>query len=194
MGSLILGAVMLPTHYEILGVAESASPERIRAAYLGLMRRVHPDCATGKKRQKPQISATEANIAYSVLRDRMNRAHYDRQLALARYPAAGLVRIEHVSRYALAKKALGELLILVFLLALSKSRPAPEQILQLGARPIRWSHWYGSPAAERSVGGVLISTQRYGQTRVGQSGSSSLPATVLLIYSDGYHHSRQVLG
>lgn len=62
-------------HYETLGVARSASPEVIRAAYKAQIRTAHPDLG-GTEQQSQRI-----NDAYRVLSDPTSRAEYDRSLA-----------------------------------------------------------------------------------------------------------------
>lgn len=163
-GGFFPGGGNVPTHYEILGLREGAEPDRIRAAYIQLMRRVHPDSAPRKK-PRSRFSATQANIAYSVLRDRASRAIYDRQLARYRHPAAGLMRIEHVSRYQQVRKRLFDLLILLFLFALPRDQPPLDPSPQIGGRSTLWSPWYGSPAAESSMEGLLVHTQNQDRNR-----------------------------
>src|SRR5665213_1660126 len=67
---------MARTLYDILEVAPSASPETIRAAYVSLIKRYHPDVAgpEGLERSK-QITS-----AYDVLKDPQQRAAYDASL------------------------------------------------------------------------------------------------------------------
>lgn len=72
----------METYYHLLGVNEQAPPRLIRAAYLDLMRQVHPDCAPGCE----LIEAANLNVAYSVLRDADRRADYDARLARSRIP------------------------------------------------------------------------------------------------------------
>ena len=59
------------THYETLGVVDTASAEEIHAAYKRLARRVHPD-AGGSASQMATV-----NEAYRVLSDPGRRALYD---------------------------------------------------------------------------------------------------------------------
>lgn len=81
----------MPTHYETLGVAPTASVEEIRRAYRLLARRFHPD----RHLQSPPVEAAQAarrmseiNQAYGVLSDVAAREHYDLELSLARLKAA----------------------------------------------------------------------------------------------------------
>ncbi|MGI8705028.1 MAG: J domain-containing protein [Sphingomicrobium sp.] len=71
---LIAGEIVLPNHYATLGIAPSSRPAAIRAAYVELMRRYHPDVnpsATGAARVRV-ITA-----AYAVLGVPDRRAAYD---------------------------------------------------------------------------------------------------------------------
>lgn len=63
-------------HYEVLGVARSASAAEVRRAYLELARRHHPDRVGGSHEQMRAI-----NEAWAVLGDPSLRFGYDRSLA-----------------------------------------------------------------------------------------------------------------
>jgi molecular chaperone DnaJ len=75
------------THYEVLGVAPSASTEVIRSAYRTLARLHHPDVS--KLESSPREMA-DINNAWSVLSDPVARFNYDRQ---QREPSVG-ARVE----------------------------------------------------------------------------------------------------
>jgi len=62
------------SHYQTLGVAESASPEELKAAFRSLAKQHHPDMG-GDQAKFQQI-----NEAYSTLSDQNARAHYDHML------------------------------------------------------------------------------------------------------------------
>ena len=62
------------THYETLGVAQSATPDEIKSAYRKLAKQHHPDLG-GDITKFQQISE-----AYETLSNDQNRAHYDYQL------------------------------------------------------------------------------------------------------------------
>lgn len=64
-----------PTHYEVLGVARSASPDQVRAAYRSAARDHHPDAGGDPGRMRA------LNAAWQVLGDPARRAAYDRELA-----------------------------------------------------------------------------------------------------------------
>lgn len=59
-------------HHRALGVRPDAAPEEIRAAYLRLMRDVHPDHRPGDPAAAE--AARRANIAYRALRDASRHA------------------------------------------------------------------------------------------------------------------------
>ena len=64
----------MPNHYEVLGIAEGASPEEVRRVYRRLVKTAHPDVAGDAARFR---LLTEA---YDVLSDPGRRAAYDRSL------------------------------------------------------------------------------------------------------------------
>lgn len=70
------------THYEVLQVAASATPEEIRRAFRMHAKRAHPDlCAASKTDFARQHDAfVELHSAYEVLSDPCRRAHYDLEL------------------------------------------------------------------------------------------------------------------
>ena len=67
---------MTPDYYALLGVARGAEGEIIRAAYLALARRYHPDAATSASPHDAEKFRLITE-AYEVLRDPRRRAHYD---------------------------------------------------------------------------------------------------------------------
>lgn len=74
---------MIPDHYATLGIADDASPAEIRAARRRLLRRHHPDAATGS------VAAAEARtrailVAGEILLDPRARAEYDAALSRIR--------------------------------------------------------------------------------------------------------------
>ncbi|GAB2611486.1 hypothetical protein GCM10027168_50430 [Streptomyces capparidis] len=62
-------------HYAVLGVAPSASPGEITAAYRGLVRSLHPDARPSRPGARREFEDVVA--AYAVLRDPARRAAYD---------------------------------------------------------------------------------------------------------------------
>ena len=65
---------MAPTHYDVLGVDVTATPEEVRAAYRLAARDHHPDAGGDAGRMQ------EVNAAWHVLGDPVRRAAYDREL------------------------------------------------------------------------------------------------------------------
>ena len=62
-------------HYEVLGVAKSASEEEVRKAYRKLAGKYHPDRNPGDKDAEAKFK--EASAAYEVLGDKDKRQKYD---------------------------------------------------------------------------------------------------------------------
>lgn len=69
----------MPTHYETLGVAPSATDAEVREAYRRLAREHHPDRA-GTGSAASTYSMPEINEAYRVLGDPARRVVYDASL------------------------------------------------------------------------------------------------------------------
>ncbi len=65
---------MAPTHYDVLGVDVTATPEEVRTAYRLAARDHHPDAGGDAGRMQ------EVNAAWHVLGDPVRRAAYDRDL------------------------------------------------------------------------------------------------------------------
>jgi hypothetical protein len=69
-----------PTHYNLLKVSSSATPQQLRQAFRRLSKLYHPDTTS-----LPSAEAAEAfrevQAAYAVLNDPSRRLAYDRQLA-----------------------------------------------------------------------------------------------------------------
>lgn len=72
-----------PRHYDELGVAPTASPAEIRAAYVALARRHHPDrmgASPEAVRAEAAARMARVNAAWTVLSDPMRRAAYDARI------------------------------------------------------------------------------------------------------------------
>lgn len=67
----------MKNYYDVLGIAKSSRLKEIRAAYRKLALRFHPDVNPSSSSNKKFL---EINEAYSVLRDAVRRAHYDKLL------------------------------------------------------------------------------------------------------------------
>lgn len=70
--------MLIPTHYEVLGVAPNASAVAIRAAYRDQARLLHPD-RVGLGSSDPDLMSA-VNEAHRVLSDSGRRLMYDRTL------------------------------------------------------------------------------------------------------------------
>jgi hypothetical protein len=82
------------THFQILGVGVSATPEEVRQAFTRLARRYHPDAqrdpAFHDLRQKLTELFVAVSDSYGVLKDAAARERYERSLGLqAARPASG---------------------------------------------------------------------------------------------------------
>jgi hypothetical protein len=74
------------SHYELLGVRDSADRRAIRAAYLKKIKASHPD--GGRRGKAAEARAAAINSAYFTLRDSRRRMAYDLDLKRARNGAA----------------------------------------------------------------------------------------------------------
>ena len=64
--------------YEMLGVSQKATPDEIRAAYLKLAHKYHPDKTGGDKPAEEKLKAV--NEAYDTLKNPDKRKQYDQEL------------------------------------------------------------------------------------------------------------------
>jgi curved DNA-binding protein CbpA len=80
------------THYDVLGVARSSSPEEVKRVYYSLARRFHPDRfrrdADESMRQQIDTAFAKVAQAYEILKDAGLRAAYDLKLSKQRAPAS----------------------------------------------------------------------------------------------------------
>jgi curved DNA-binding protein CbpA len=75
------------THYQVLGIAPTASADEVRRAHRQLAHLLHPDrlaLATAAERSLGDRRMREVNAAWTVLSDPTRRADYDRSLRAAR--------------------------------------------------------------------------------------------------------------
>lgn len=69
------------THYDMLEVTHTASPEVIHAAYMALVKKYHPDLYRDEQdKAEAEERMKQINDAYRVLSSSALRADYDRQL------------------------------------------------------------------------------------------------------------------
>ncbi len=66
-----------PDHYKVLGVSPEADAAVIRAAYLALVRKHHPDGASPIDRAAAEQRTKEINAAFAVIGDEARRSKYD---------------------------------------------------------------------------------------------------------------------
>jgi hypothetical protein len=90
------------THYEVLGIAQSATEAQIKGAYFRLAKRFHPDKHLGfafeDLRPKREAIFVRLAAAYEVLRTAQGRAAYDDMLLRwAAAPGAGTPRVATLS-------------------------------------------------------------------------------------------------
>jgi curved DNA-binding protein CbpA len=71
-----------PTHYAVLGVSPTATPEEVRAAWLAVIKATHPD--THPDDPVAAARCAQANAAFDVIGNPESRKDYD--LFLARPP------------------------------------------------------------------------------------------------------------
>ncbi len=83
---------MRANHYEVLGVAEAASPEQLKAAYRARVKELHPDSGGTDE----EFEALQ--VAWSVLSDSARRRDYDSWLDDIR-PVMGGARLAVQQRY-----------------------------------------------------------------------------------------------
>jgi hypothetical protein len=77
------------THYDVLGVAPTASSREITIAFRRRIKQVHPDLVSNPSEKARREAETKRLIlAYTVLRDQTTRNEYDRLLATQRQSAA----------------------------------------------------------------------------------------------------------
>ena len=86
------------SHYQVLGVSQTASLQEIRTAHRQLARVLHPDRLAGSssaERSLAERRMREVNAAWTVLSDQERRRAYDRTLQVQRIAeAAGATRTD----------------------------------------------------------------------------------------------------
>ena len=160
------------TAYELLGVAPTASGAQIRAAYLELIARYHPDRHAGHPLAGLAADrAAELNEAYRILSDPGRRAVHDEDIRLAATTASARSRVAREAGalvILLRALAIGVALVLVVRLAPilwraiggligapSRGWPVPPE------RRWRWScRWPSSPASPSGCCGSAAGRRR----------------------------------
>ena len=71
------------SHYDTLGVAENATPEMIKKAYVALVKEFHPDHAGANEDKQQEYNERLLKImaAYEVLSNPESKAAYDQERA-----------------------------------------------------------------------------------------------------------------
>ncbi len=70
--------ITVKNYYELLGIKYTNDHKAIRQAYLGMVKRYHPDVSKDKDAAK---KSADANEAYSVLKDSKNKEEYDKSFS-----------------------------------------------------------------------------------------------------------------
>jgi len=74
------------SHYDDLGISQSASPEQIHKAYNDLALKYHPDTYKGADKDAAVKEFKRIHTAYLILRNPTSRAEYDAALWRAEHP------------------------------------------------------------------------------------------------------------
>ena len=133
---------MTPDYYATLGLSPASEDVVIRAAYLALIRRYHPD---GNASAAASARTRAINAAYAVLSDPDKRAEYDQKRAAEAWPNVPVRRRRRAVPSGLfAAASVTVLIALVFLviwLPLPMVKP-PERVAHVPAR---------TPDAEKEI-------------------------------------------
>ena len=73
----------MENYYKVLGVKENATAKDIKAAYMTLIKKYHPDVCRGDKVLSEKMTA-KVNVAYTILGKDLKRSAYDRKLKAQR--------------------------------------------------------------------------------------------------------------
>ena len=146
---------MLADHYATLGLAPQAAHSAIRAAYLALMQRYHPD---KNHSADAGVRAREITVAYEVLGNRERRSDYDLERAEANSALVGQISISPGSKG--AKFALFAFVALTFSMLLLLVPSAPEVDERRGQKsavrsPQAAPHRQLNPAARQEPAAVV---------------------------------------
>lgn len=73
----------MKTYYDTLEVSKNASGEVIKRAHNVLIKKYHPDLASGNEKKEAEKKTAEINEAYEILKDPLKREKYDEFLKKA---------------------------------------------------------------------------------------------------------------
>jgi len=123
--------MVTPDHYATLGLSRTSEDVVVRAAYLALMRRYHPD-----RNPSPEAAAQARAIAaaYAVLGDPERRSEYDRMRAEGEWAMVPPERPAGLPRGAFAAASMALLALLVSLVVWSPL-PLPDPAPPRQGRP-----------------------------------------------------------
>lgn len=119
------------SYYELLGVSRTATADEIRAAYVRLMKRHHPDAAA--RHDGAPDFASLLNRCYAVLRDPVKRSQHDSQLFATSPMPVMPPRLHHPARRR-GKGRSGQVVVLLGAVAFAFSWVA----LNLGGEQTTW--------------------------------------------------------
>src|SRR6266496_2335143 len=76
----------MPTHYQTLGIPQTAKPEQIKRSYRVLVKRFHPDLFPAGSEEQADAGQRlrQVNAAYAILSNPNKRATYDANLTKRR--------------------------------------------------------------------------------------------------------------
>lgn len=124
---------MTPDYYATLGLSPTSEDVVIRAAYLALIRRYHPD---GNASAAASARTRAINAAYAVLSDPDKRAEYDQKRAAEAWPNAPSWRPRRALPTGLFAAA-SIMLLVVVLVVIWSPLPLLKQPERMAAAPIR---------------------------------------------------------
>lgn len=173
------------TYYEILGVSRSASQADIRAAYVRMMKRYHPD-SSQRDPDEPDFAAI-LNRCYATLKDPAERSRYDAGLASGQTSVRGKVRPAASTYYHAPQRPLrrsGPALvgaIFTGMIALALWAPSIDSNDELFASALGW------PSAGDAAGTMTAGTALPGRSDIRSIADQARGSTT----AEAEHYSRR---